>query len=256
VGGKRHTVQLVVYDDESNAATSERLTQKLIATDKVQFLLGPYSSPITFETSLVSEKHRILTVAALANADAIYERRFQYVVSVLPPATTYMKHVLEMARTLTPQPKTVAIMAVGSAFGIQVADGALGHATSLGYQIVNFEKYPQGATDVSALLKQIKAANPDVLLASFEEAALIVKSANQLSRVPRLLALARGPEFPGVVKSRGEDPACVYGSAWWLPNMGWRGRDCGGSRAYAKAMAKRPGQEPSYLEAAGTAAGL
>src|SRR5262252_5529898 len=136
VGGKRHTVQLVVYDDESNAATSERLTEKLITQDKVQFLLGPYSSPITLETSLVGEKHRVLTIAAMANAEAIYERHFKYVVSVLPPATAYMKRFLEMARKLTPRPNTVAIIAVGSAFGILVAEGAQDHATRLGYQVV------------------------------------------------------------------------------------------------------------------------
>jgi branched-chain amino acid transport system substrate-binding protein len=59
VGGKRHTVQLVVYDNESNAATSERLTEKLITQNKGQFLLGPYSSPITLETSLIGEKYSV-----------------------------------------------------------------------------------------------------------------------------------------------------------------------------------------------------
>jgi branched-chain amino acid transport system substrate-binding protein len=62
VGGKRHTVQIVFYDDESDPEVSARLTGKLIAEDKAQFLLGPYSSPITLETSLVSEKRRILTI--------------------------------------------------------------------------------------------------------------------------------------------------------------------------------------------------
>jgi len=192
VGGKRHTVQLVVYDDESNAATSQRLTEKLITQDKVQFLLGPYSSPITLETSLIGEKHKILTIAAMANADAIYERRFKYVASVLPPATAYMKRFLEMARKFTPQPNTVAILAVGSAFGI----------------------------------------------------------------CPKMLALTLGPEFPDFAKSLGKDADYVYGSAWWLPNMGWKGHDFGSSQDYARAMAKRTGREPTYHEAGGTAAGL
>src|SRR5262252_6468887 len=258
VGGKRHTVQLVVYDDESNAATSERLTEKLITQDKVQFLLGPYSSPITLETSLVGEKHRILTIAAMANADAIYERRFKYVVSVLPPATEYMKRFLEMARKLTPPPKTVAIMAVGSAFGILVAEGAQVHATRLGYQVVYSEKYPPQTTDVSGFLKQVRAKNPDVLVASsyFEEAVLIIKQAKQLKLCPKMLALTLGPEFPDFAKSLGKDANYVYGSAWWLPNMGWKGRDFGSSQDYAKAMVKRTGRVPTYTEAGGTAAGL
>ena len=109
VGGKPHTVQIVVYDDESDAQKATRLTERLIVDDKVQFLLGPFSSLITMETSLVGEKRKVLTVAPQANADAIYERRFKYIVSVLPPASSYMKLFLEMASKLTPRPKTVAM---------------------------------------------------------------------------------------------------------------------------------------------------
>ena len=54
--GKRRQVQIVFYDDESNAQTSARLTEKLITEDKVQFLLGPFSSPITMQTSVIGEK--------------------------------------------------------------------------------------------------------------------------------------------------------------------------------------------------------
>src|SRR2546425_2358939 len=258
VGAKRHTVQIVFYDDESNAQTSARLTEKLITEDKVQFLLGPYSSPITMETSLIGEKRNILTIAALANADAIYERRFKYVISVLPPATTYMKFFLEMASKLKPRPKTVAIMAVGSAFGTLTAEGALDHATRLGYEVVYFAKYSPEADNVSAFLTQVKAKNPDVLVASsyFEEAVLIVRQSKRLKFCPKMLALTIGPAIPEFAKSLGKDANYIYGSAWWLPNAGWKGRDFGSSRDYAKAMVERTGREPSYYEAAGTAAGL
>jgi ABC-type branched-subunit amino acid transport system substrate-binding protein len=79
VGGKRHTVQLVVYDDESNAATSERLTEKLITQDKVQFLLGPYSSPITLETSLIGEKRSPCSTSASSRRSRL---RGQYILVI------------------------------------------------------------------------------------------------------------------------------------------------------------------------------
>lgn len=79
VGGKRHTVQLVVYDDASNAATSERLTEKLITQDKVQFLLGPYSSPITLETSLIGEKRSPCSTRASSRRSRL---RGQYILVI------------------------------------------------------------------------------------------------------------------------------------------------------------------------------
>ncbi len=40
-------VEFVVYDDKSDPATGVRLYEKLITEDKVDAVMGPYSSPIT-----------------------------------------------------------------------------------------------------------------------------------------------------------------------------------------------------------------
>lgn len=258
VAGKKRPVQIVFYDDESNAQTSARLTEKLVTEDKVQFLLGPFSSPITMQTSVIGEKYKIITMATQANSDAIYERGFKYVISVLPPASTYMKLFLEMATKLNPKPKTVAIMAVNNPFGILAAEGARDHAKRLGYDVVYFEKYPAQAGDVSAFLTQIKSKNPDLLVASsfFQEALLLIKQSKELKFCPKGVALTVGPEIPDFTKSLGKDAEYIFGSSWWQPNMSWKGRDFGSARDYGKAMMERTGREPSYHVASGTAAGL
>src|SRR5262245_47827979 len=40
-------LELVVYDDESDPATAVRLYEKLITQDRVDLVLGPYSSAVT-----------------------------------------------------------------------------------------------------------------------------------------------------------------------------------------------------------------
>jgi branched-chain amino acid transport system substrate-binding protein len=258
VGGKRQKVEIVYYDDESNAQTGAKLTEKLITEDKVQFILGPFSSPITMQTSVIGEKYRIITVAALANSDAIYTRGFKYVFSVLPPATKYMRLLLEMGTKLEPRPKTLAILALNNPFGLLVAQGAQEQAKALGYDVVYHEKYPAQSTDVSAFLTQIKAKNPDVVVASsfFQEALLITKQSKELRLCPKILAFTVGPALPDFVKSLGKDAEYIYGSEWWLPNMGWKGRDFGSSQDYARTVKARFGYEPGYHTAAGTASGL
>src|SRR5262249_40218387 len=84
---------------------------------------------------------------------------------------------------------------------------------------------------------------PDVLAASsfLQEALLIVKQSKQLRFCPKMLALTVGPEIPDFAASLGKDANYIYGSTWWLPNMGWKGRDFGSSRDYAKAMVRRTG---------------
>ncbi len=258
VGGKRHRVELVYYDDESNAQTGAKLTEKLITEDKAQFLLGPFSSPITMQTSVIGEKYKVLTVAALANSDAIYDRGFKYVFSVLPPATKYMRLLLEMGTKLDPRPKTVAILALNNPFGLLVAQGAQDQAKALGYEVVYYDKYPAQSADVSAFLTQIKGKNPDVIIASsfFQEALLITKQSKELKLCPKILAFTVGPALPDFAKSLGKDAEYIYGSEWWLPNMGWKGRDFGSSQDYAKAVKARFGYDPGYHTAAGTASGL
>ena len=51
VGDKKYLVELVYYDDASDAETSVKLTEKLITDDEVSFLFGPFGSGTTNATS-------------------------------------------------------------------------------------------------------------------------------------------------------------------------------------------------------------
>ena len=46
-GALERKLELVVYDDGSDPATAVRLYEKLITQNKVDLVLGPFSSPIT-----------------------------------------------------------------------------------------------------------------------------------------------------------------------------------------------------------------
>ena len=76
VGGRMQKVEIVFYDDKADVATSAKLTEKLITEDKVDLILGPFSSGITAATSAIAEKHGYLTIAPFANGDFVYERGF------------------------------------------------------------------------------------------------------------------------------------------------------------------------------------
>jgi branched-chain amino acid transport system substrate-binding protein len=71
VGAKTYKVDVVYYDDESKAPTSARLTEKLLAEDKVAFLFGPYSSGIATATAAISERYKVLTLAPMATANSL-----------------------------------------------------------------------------------------------------------------------------------------------------------------------------------------
>src|SRR5262245_20626856 len=59
-------IEFVIRDDASDEKTAIRVYEKLLTEDRVDAVLGPYSSPITDAVADVTEKHRRLMIAPLA----------------------------------------------------------------------------------------------------------------------------------------------------------------------------------------------
>ena len=259
IGGEKYLVDIIYYDDESDAKTAAKLTEKLITEDGTKFLFGPFSSALTIATCAIGEKYGAITVAPLANSGQIYNQGYRYVFSVLPPAANYLRLLIEMGVTdLDPTPQTVAILALDDPFGISCAEGTKKWAEEYGLEVVMYEKYPSDTKDVSSLLTKVKGLNPDLVLGSslYEHAVLITRQAKELNLCPKLMGFTVGPTFPAFIESLGKDAEYIYGSEWWLPNMGWKGPVFGDSYKYAEMFEEKYGYIPDYHAAAGTAAGV
>ena len=66
-------VELIIYDNESDRETCARLYEKLITEDKVDLLIGPYSSGMTLAARPVVEKHNFPLMVE-GTAPSIWER--------------------------------------------------------------------------------------------------------------------------------------------------------------------------------------
>jgi branched-chain amino acid transport system substrate-binding protein len=258
VGDERYTVEIIYYDDRSDAETGARLTERLITDDNVDFLLGPFSSGIQINTSVVAERHGVLTFAPLANSPDIYERGHQYIFSILPPATRYLDNNLEMAAAQDPPPQTVAIMARDDPFGTAVARGAAATAEGLGLEVVYNEPYPPDSTDLSSPLTTIRDLDPDIFLAStlFADAVLITRQAIDLRVCPDMFALSVGPAIPDYPNELGSDANFVTGAEWWLPTLGWEDDIIGSASDFGEDFEAKYDYTPGYHTASGVAVGV
>src|SRR5207245_4070163 len=119
-------VQFGGYDDQSMPATAVRLYEKLITEDKVDAIMGPYSSPVTEASVNVTEKYKKVMVAPLAATTSIFKRppdkKRSYVFMVISPAEEYLEGLIDTAakRGL----KTAAIGQEDSLFSKAAARGA------------------------------------------------------------------------------------------------------------------------------------
>ena len=242
-------VEFVIYDDQSTPATAVRLYEKLITEDKVDAVMGPYSSAVSEAVANVTEKYKKVMVAPLAATTSIFKKGRKYIFMVITPAENYLDGLIDMAakRGL----KTVAIIHEDTLFPKASAAGTVEAAKKKGMQVVLQEAYPKGNTDFSALLVKIKAANPDVIAAGtyFDDAVAITRQMKELNVNPKMFGLTVGgdlPEFYDLLKQNAE---YVYGSTQWDESLPYPGQ----KEFLAAYKAKFKGQEPSYHTAAGYA---
>lgn len=258
-GGINYKVKMVYYDDESTPVRGAKLTEMLITQNKVDFLFGPFSSGITFATTAIGEKYKIITIAPEANAVNIYERGYKYVFSVLPPAPMLMVPIAYMAENLDPKPKTVAIIAANDLFPLSCAEGFRDKCKELGFEVVLFEKYPAGATDISTLLTQVKGLNPDILgVAGYTADSLMaIRQCKELNINPKIYAFAVGVMIPSFVKELGADAEYAFEGEWWLPGMKLSDKVFGTTADYVQACKDKFGPDymPGYHASSASAAG-
>ena len=212
-------LELVVYDDGSDPATAVRLYEQLITQNKVDLVLGPYSSPITDAVADVNEKYRMPMVAPSANATSVYRKGRKFIFMVGTPGEVYLEGLIDMAAKKGL--KTVALVSVDDLFGRATTQGAIELAKKKGLQVVFADAYPQGTTDFSTVLTKVRAANPDVLGGAnrFEDGVTIARQLKALNVNPRMVGLTVGVDLPKFYEVLGRDAEFVYGATQWLPEL-------------------------------------
>jgi branched-chain amino acid transport system substrate-binding protein len=163
-------VKLVYYDDQTNAAAVPGIYAKLIDIDKVDLLMGAATNLIVAAMPQIMERKRMVMVllALGSNAEFKYPRYFQSAPFGPDPKGVLSNAFFEVAKSLNPAPKTVALVGADAEFSNNVLVGARENAKRAGLQIVYDRSYPPSAVDYTPVVRAVQAASPDVvLLASY-----------------------------------------------------------------------------------------
>src|SRR2546426_1244278 len=241
-------IEFVLYDDQSNPATGVKLYEKLITEDKVDAVMGPYSSPITEAVANVTEKYKKVMVSPLAATTSIFKKGRKYIFMVVSPAEVYLEGVIDMGakRGL----KTVAVVNEDTLFSKAAAAGTVELAKKKGMQVVFTEAYPKGNTDFSALLTKVKAANPDVIAAAtyFDDAVALTRQMKALNVNPKMYGVTVGGDLPEFYDTLKQNAEYIYGATQWEHTLPYPG-----NQEWFDTYKKEFGHEPSYHSAAGYA---
>lgn len=260
VNGVKHPVQILYQDDQSKPDQSAILVQKLITEQKAQYILGPYGSAATATDAVVAEKNGVPMVEANGAAQSIFSKGYKFTFGVLSPANKYLTGVIDMAAALNPKPTTLAMLSADDNFSLEVAKAVVEYAPTKGINVVFNQKYPNGSTDLSGVLSQAKAQNPDILMNSghLAEAIAINKSAKDLKLNAKIAAYSVGPSTPNFIQALGKDANYVYAGSQWTAQVKYSPAFYLSVKDYVAAYQKKfnSTDDPDYHVAESTAACL
>ena len=172
VDGKCYNFKVVYYDDESKGDRAATLAERLISQDKVQYMLGPYSSGMTKAIAPVTEKYKIPMVEAEGASRSLFNKGYKYIFAVLSTSEQYLASAVALAAEKAVEngkPTSsvkVAIAVENDPFSLDIRAGVLDDAKSYGMQVVIDEKLPRDLSDMSAILTKVKLLKPDLLIIS------------------------------------------------------------------------------------------
>jgi branched-chain amino acid transport system substrate-binding protein len=258
VGGKAYKLELKMYDDQSDPNLCVRLYTRLVTSDQVNFLLGPYSSGITIPASSVSEKYEIPMIQGGGASGQIFSRGYKYIFGTLPKAEFYFLSPIAAAASLNPPIKTAALVYSNEAFDRSVADGSRQLLKEYKIEKVYDEEYQPATQDFTSILAVIKSKNPDlILLAGHTENSLnFIRQAQAADVNPKMWVFTVGPPTADFRKVLGKAAEYAYGVTPWLADMDVGGEIFASAREFDKQFQARFGYEADYHVAAGAAAVL
>jgi len=216
-------VRLVYFDDQTNAANVPGIYSKLMDVDKVDLLMGHATNLIVAAMPhIMARKKMVMVLLALgSNAEFNYPKYFQSAPFGPDSKGVLSNAFFEVAKSIKPAPKTVALVGADAEFSNNVLIGACENAKKFGLQIVYDKSYPPSTVDYSPIVRAIQATNPDVvLLASYPPDSVgMVRAATEIGLRTQLFGGAMvGMQYASLIGQLSEKLNRVVNYHFFVPS--------------------------------------
>jgi branched-chain amino acid transport system substrate-binding protein len=242
-------VRLVYYDDQTNASTVPGIYAKLVDVDKVDLLMGHATNLIVAAMpQIIERKKMVMVLLALgSNAEFKYPKYFQSAPFGPDSKGVLSNAFFEVAKSLNPAPKTVALVGADAEFSNNVLVGARENAKKFGLQIVYDRTYPPATVDFTPIVRAIRATNPDVvLLASYPPDSVgMVRAATEVGLKTQLFGGAMvGMQYASLIGQLGDKLNRVVNYHFFVPSPKMSFPGIEGFLKKYQAQAKDAGVDP------------
>lgn len=169
VGDTRYEIDLLLEDDRSDPGVATAAATGLIEDEEVKFLLGPGTSVTAPAVAQLAVPQGVImltpsTAVAPMLTPELVESSSQTLFLTNPSNEALADGFERAFRAAFPDAATAAILMPDSAIGQSVGPLFEQAMEAVGVEVVAYETFPAGSTDVSTPLTVIRNSNPDVLI--------------------------------------------------------------------------------------------
>jgi branched-chain amino acid transport system substrate-binding protein len=193
-------VQMVIKDDQSNQNTVVADYNALISRDRVDLLLGTFSSLLNLPASAVAERNRMLYVEPAGGAPELFDRGFKYLFFAQQATADHQGDLWAEWVTNLPEdkrPKTAAYPTLDDPFARPALEGIEAILSDAGIRTVYRETYTIDNPNLDGIASALRARNPDVVIhgATFEDGVAFVRALRRANFTPDMLYQTSAPSF-------------------------------------------------------------
>ena len=216
------TVELKILDNGSEQETAVDQFENLITVDKVDLVVGPFSSFLVIPTSEVAAKHGYAFVEPAGGAPEVFDRGLENIFFAQPAqsarqADPFALYILGLPADQ--RPKTFAVASLDDPFTLGVMDRLKALLVNGGLNLVYDIKYPEGTTDFSEIANEVNSLAPEMILGGTQTEDSIgqIKAYQAAGYQPRIAYFTNGPSLPGPFREAlGPATEGIFSSISWF----------------------------------------
>src|SRR4051812_7595836 len=196
----KRKVQMVIKDDGSNQNTIVADYNALISKDKVDLLLGTFSSLLNLPASAVAERNRMLYVEPAGGSPELFSRGFKYLFFAQQATANHQGDVWADYIASLPadqRPKTAAYPTLDDPFAQPTSQGIEKVLKQAGVKTVYRETYTIDNANFDAIANAINAKHPDLVVngATFEDGVGLIRALQKVGAEPQWLYQTTAPSL-------------------------------------------------------------
>jgi branched-chain amino acid transport system substrate-binding protein len=194
-------VQLIIKDDQSDQNVIVSDYNALIQKEKVDLLLGTFSSLLNLPASAVAERNKMLFVEPAGGSPEMFSRGFKYLFFAQQATSQHQADLFAEWVTGLPddqKPKTAAYVIADDPFGGPVAEGIKEKLEAAGVETVYSKVYPPETVNFDAAAAAVASKKPDVIAqgsAGLADGVNLIRSLIKVGYSPKQMFQASTPSF-------------------------------------------------------------